>query len=94
MALVYIDLDSLKVLNDSEGHLSGDKCLMMISKELTRVARRPADVVARIGGEEFVLLLPETDLARAVQVVPRQNYELLVNEAFSVQLSMCPTPTL
>lgn len=68
MALVYIDADDFKVLNDSEGHQRGDHCLVMISKELARVVRRPADVVARIGGEEFVLLLPECDLAGAVRV--------------------------
>ena len=68
MALVYIDADDFKLLNDSEGHQHGDDCLIAISKELRCVACRPADVVARIGGEEFVLLLPDTDLTGAVQV--------------------------
>lgn len=68
LSLVYVDVDHFKKLNDSLGHQRGDACLRMIANELQRCIRRPADVAARIGGEEFAVLLPETDIAGAIEV--------------------------
>jgi diguanylate cyclase (GGDEF)-like protein len=68
LSLVMIDVDSFKALNDSEGHQRGDECLVLLGKELTRIAKRRIDVAARIGGEEFALILPETNAASAVQI--------------------------
>jgi len=62
LALAMFDVDWFKSYNDSYGHLQGDDCLKSIAKVLQQAARRPADLAARFGGEEFVLLMPETDL--------------------------------
>jgi diguanylate cyclase (GGDEF)-like protein len=61
LSLLIIDVDFFKGVNDLHGHLYGDECLITIARALGLHARRPDDVVARIGGEEFVFLLPDTD---------------------------------
>ncbi|WP_372013826.1 GGDEF domain-containing protein [Pseudoxanthomonas sp. 10H] len=65
LSLIVLDIDHFKQFNDAHGHVAGDECLRHIAGELAGVARRPRDVVARFGGEEFILLLPETDAAAA-----------------------------
>ena len=64
---LYLDADNLKRLNDSRGHSAGDKALRAAVSALKRTLR-PGDVVARIGGDEFAVLLGETD-ERAAQAV-------------------------
>lgn len=63
LSLVVLDLDHFKQYNDTHGHVAGDECLKRVAGVLRGIARRPRDVVARFGGEEFILLLPETDAA-------------------------------
>jgi diguanylate cyclase (GGDEF)-like protein len=75
IALLMIDVDFFKGVNDSHGHTYGDECLVAIAKIMRLHARRPDDIVARLGGEEFVLLLPDTDAAGA------QTVAMLVQEA-------------
>lgn len=65
LSLVILDIDCFKQYNDAYGHVAGDECLKRVAGLLGEVARRPRDVVARFGGEEFILLLPETDAATA-----------------------------
>ncbi|PXW93676.1 diguanylate cyclase [Sphaerotilus hippei] len=67
-ALVLLDLDHFKRLNDEHGHQAGDECLRITARRARGVALRQSDVVARYGGEEFVILLPCTELDGAMQV--------------------------
>jgi diguanylate cyclase (GGDEF)-like protein len=69
-ALVMVDIDHFKAVNDAHGHAVGDAVLVSVA-ELLRRAAREVDQVARVGGEEFCLLLPHTDLDGAMQVARR-----------------------
>lgn len=71
LSLLMLDVDLFKQYNDLYGHLQGDACLITIARALGQAAVRPRDVVARFGGEEFVILLPETDAAGAHEVAER-----------------------
>ncbi len=71
LSLLMIDVDFFKNYNDYYGHLQGDKCLIKISENLTKHVRKSRDVLARFGGEEFVILLPETSKAHAISIAER-----------------------
>lgn len=72
LSLVIIDVDYFKMINDTYGHAAGDKVLQTIAALLTKCARN-VDVVARIGGEEFAVILPNTDEASALTVAERMR---------------------
>jgi diguanylate cyclase (GGDEF)-like protein len=63
VGLVMVDLDYFKSYNDHYGHPAGDTCLLLVARAIGAVPQRPADMVARYGGEEIVVMLPNTDLA-------------------------------
>jgi diguanylate cyclase (GGDEF)-like protein len=65
LSLLSIDADHFKLLNDSQGHQKGDEYLVALGAELTRLCRRQVDLAARCGGEEFAIILPDTDAADA-----------------------------
>lgn len=73
LCLLMIDIDFFKRYNDALGHLEGDKCLKAVAQAIQNAFRRPGDFLARFGGEEFIALLPDTDMdggcrrARAIQ---------------------------
>jgi diguanylate cyclase (GGDEF)-like protein len=68
LAVIYLDLDRFKEINDSFGHTSGDKVLQHVAAQILRSVRR-TDIVARIGGDEFVIVLPGvTERSEALQV--------------------------
>jgi len=70
LSVLILDIDHFKTYNDEFGHLAGDDVLRTVGETLRSVARR-SDVVARIGGEEIGIILPETDEAGAVALAER-----------------------
>ncbi|TKK35698.1 hypothetical protein PspCFBP13528_00150 [Pseudomonas sp. CFBP13528] len=79
LSLAMLDLDHFKRINDGYGHLAGDKVLKIIANVL-RKHLRPTDFIARFGGEEFVLLMPDSALADA----------LAVGEVLRLAIEACP----
>ncbi len=69
-SLIAIDIDFFKKLNDTYGHLAGDEALLQLGKVLQKLLRK-YDTLARFGGEEFFILLPNTPIARAHKVAER-----------------------
>src|SRR6266550_422587 len=70
LSLMMIDLDNLKRINDRLGHSAGDGALRLVAQQLLRVVRA-SDLCARVGGDEFAVAMPETDLDRAREVANR-----------------------
>ncbi len=70
LSLAYIDIDDFKLINDKHGHAGGDAVLQSLSSNLPKYLREK-DLVGRIGGEEFAIALPETNLTGAIQVLER-----------------------
>lgn len=77
LALLLVDADCFKPLNDARGHLYGDECLRELARLCTEFAEGDNDLVARYGGEELMLLLPDRDLDGAVAIAEhlRRNVE-------------------
>ncbi|KFJ90665.1 Phytochrome-like protein cph2 [Pseudomonas oleovorans subsp. oleovorans] len=71
LSLILLDIDHFKQYNDHYGHVQGDDCLKSVGQALSRAVKRPRDFVGRFGGEEFVLVLPETDEAAARHIAER-----------------------
>jgi diguanylate cyclase len=71
LAIILLDVDHFKQVNDSFGHLAGDACLQQVARCVSAGLRWPADMAARYGGEEFCLMLPETTEEGAAAVAER-----------------------
>jgi diguanylate cyclase (GGDEF)-like protein len=68
ISLLLLDIDHFKLYNDSYGHQAGDDCLQVVARSLASVVKRPTDLVARFGGEEFAIVLGGTDAVGARQI--------------------------
>ncbi|MBM7073395.1 GGDEF domain-containing protein [Shewanella sp. 202IG2-18] len=68
LAIMMLDIDKFKLINDTYGHFAGDQALKYVADSIKSELLRPSDIVARYGGEEFALLLPSTD-AKGAKVV-------------------------
>ena len=84
-ALILLDIDHFKRVNDTHGHMLGDKVLVLVADYLSHAARE-GDVVARWGGEEFILFLPETSQAQALLFAERlresiASLDILLNQS-------------
>jgi diguanylate cyclase (GGDEF)-like protein/PAS domain S-box-containing protein len=88
LSLIMIDIDHFKQFNDHYGHLRGDDCLKRVAQTLRNAGTRSRDFFARIGGEEFVLLLPETDAGAAAKIAERCR-----NLIFREQIEHAASPT-
>ena len=82
LAVIMADIDGFKRYNDVFGHPAGDLALQEVAHCITRGARRGLDVVSRYGGEEFVVILPETNADGAKIVAEKIRKEITANEAF------------
>jgi len=76
LSLAFMDVDNFKAINDSFGHKDGDKLLVSLVKSIKQSVRS-GDIVARIGGDEFVILLPETTYEASDLVIRRVRVSLL-----------------
>ena len=70
ITMAYLDLDNFKAVNDTQGHEAGDETLRRVA-DILRSATRPSDICGRIGGDEFAVLLPETDADDATVALER-----------------------
>jgi diguanylate cyclase (GGDEF)-like protein len=75
LSMILLDVDHFKIINDQRGHAAGDRVLTSVARLLS-LGVRSCDVVARWGGEEFVVALPSTPLAGAMIVADRMRQEL------------------
>lgn len=84
LALVLLDIDYFKHVNDNFGHTAGDLCLQHFAERMRQVFRRDSDALLRLGGEEFGVLMPDTSLEQAQSLAEsfRQN---LIHRGFEVQ---------
>jgi diguanylate cyclase (GGDEF)-like protein len=92
-SVMLLDINQFKQVNDHYGHLIGDMLLRQIAEFLKQVIRK-TDFIARYGGDEFAIILPETDAAMADKIAARINQVLIdntfqVNQANAIQLSAC-----
>ena len=75
-SIAYIDLDNFKAVNDTRGHVTGDRLLRLVAEIMLSNSRR-IDITARMGGDEFIILLPDADEDSAIGVLERIRAKLL-----------------
>jgi diguanylate cyclase (GGDEF)-like protein len=71
MELMILDIDNFKQINDRHGHACGDEVLRQVARLLGKVVQRPGDLAARFGGDEFIVLMPDTGVAGATVLAER-----------------------
>jgi len=76
LSVEMVDIDYIKNVNDQYGHLVGDECIKTVAHTLKKVLKRPSDDVTRFGGEEFALILPNTDLKGALALAEQLRSEI------------------
>ena len=87
LALLALDLDDFKQVNDRAGYATGDEVLRLVGREL-RATVRDADLAARVGGEEFALLLPAADAEEAITVANRVRQRISAVAPLELELTM------
>lgn len=87
LSLALIDADFFKAFNDEFGHLAGDECLRAVAHAIQESIRRPRDFCARFGGEEFVIILPNTDEQGALRIA-----ETILAEVCALRIGHASSP--
>ena len=92
LCLLFLDLDRFKIINDTQGHACGDRVLKVVAERI-QATLRASDTAARMGGDEFAVLLPETDPASALRVANKLSGVLrqpmqIDNQEFSIGVSI------
>lgn len=100
VSVIMLDIDHFKAVNDNYGHLVGDQCLVAVATCLREVVSRPKDIICRYGGEEFIIVLFDTELKPAAKLAERlrkavsegrlhtENGELTVTASLGVAAAM------
>ena len=94
LSMIICDVDYFKRYNDTYGHKAGDECLQQIADTLRRQARRSSDCVTRYGGEEFVIVLPRTDLHAAIDIAETARKAVLGLSIPHASSSIVPVVTV
>ena len=76
IAIIIVDIDFFKQFNEHYGHAKGDNCLTQVAQLLNEQCKRSTDLFARIGGEEFIMLMPNCDLTDAVKKAEKMKTEI------------------
>lgn len=76
LTLMIIDIDYFKLYNDTYGHAEGDECLKSVAQVLKSCLHRTTDIIARIGGEEFVVMLPNINTKGALKLAKQMQHQL------------------
>lgn len=93
LCLMMIDIDHFKKYNDDNGHLAGDTCLKAVA-EAIRISIRPSDMLGRFGGEEFVILLPDTDVKASEGIAIRIKDEVEKTDVKDSRSTELPSVTI
>ena len=92
LSLAMLDIDHFKKINDSHGHMVGDQCIKIVANKLKQALKRPSDDVCRYGGEEFVLILPNTELDGALLLLEQLRAEIerspITTEGLTIPLTI------
>jgi len=94
LTLMVIDIDYFKLYNDTYGHAEGDVCLKKVSQVLQSCLNRSADIIARIGGEEFVVMLPSVEVKGALTLAQQMREQLQAAALTHATSPLCENVTV
>ncbi|WP_242942298.1 diguanylate cyclase [Clostridium sp. USBA 49] len=88
LSLILVDIDNLKEINDTHGHLAGDKAIKIIGHAIRSCIRKGNDIAVRFGGDEFIILLSNQDRKAAEKVIRRIKEEIAKEESMNIGISV------
>ena len=94
ISIILFDIDHFKAYNDTYGHQQGDECLKLIAKTAEAILKRPGDFISRYGGEEFAVILPDTDLDGAMMVAEKIRSSIEGLKIPNIHSSVLPIVTV